>query len=108
MMETLKKYWAYIAAGIAGLFGIIMYMLSSKSKEVNALNAQVALATTEKHADVLEAQINALKADETNTAQHNAALDKTLQAVQDKRAEIVANQKAITDPKAIADYWNKQ
>ena len=106
-MEWLKKHWAAISAGVAGLIGVLLYMFSSKSKEVASLNAKIDLAKTEKDADVIEAQVNALRADQNNAAKHNEELDKSLQKVQDKRVEVAAQAKQLTDPKAIADYWAK-
>jgi hypothetical protein len=107
MLDTIKKYWEYVVAGVVGLFGLLFYLFQKKDGQVEALTAQVDLANTKKKADVLEAQINTLKADEKTSADQNAQLDKTLQQVQDKRTEISATQKAVTDPKAIADYWSK-
>lgn len=106
-MESLKKYWAIIATGVVGLFGLVLYMLSSKRGEVASLNAKIDLAKTEKDADVLEAHIQDLKADQNNLAKHNEELDKSLQKVQDKRVEVAANAKQLKDPQAVADYWNK-
>jgi predicted nucleic acid-binding Zn-ribbon protein len=107
-METLKKYWAMIGAGVAGFVGILLFLLSRKGAEVNALQAKVALAKTEKEADVLEAQIQALKTNKDNLAKHNAELDKTLEAVENKRVEIREEAKNLKDPKEIASYWNNQ
>jgi septal ring factor EnvC (AmiA/AmiB activator) len=107
-METLKKYWAAIAGAVIGFIGLLMWLLSNKKDEINSLNAQVSLAKTDKEADVLEAQIKEMKDNKDNLQKHNDELDKSLQAVQQKRNEIIADQKDVTDPKEIAAYWNKQ
>lgn len=107
-METLKKYWATVGGLFAGFVGLLLFLLSRKGAEVNALQAKVALAKTEKEADVLEAEIQALKSNKNNIARHNAELDKTLEAVENKRVEIREEAKNLKDPKAIADYWNNQ
>lgn len=107
-METLKKYWGYLATGLAGILGIVFYVLNRRGKEIDSLHAQIALADTEKKADILESQITELKADKNNLDKHNQELDKALAAVQNKRTEIAATQKELKDPKAIADYWNHQ
>lgn len=107
-METLKKYWATVATFVAGFVGLLLFFLSRKGAEVNALQAKVALAKTEKEADVLEAEIKALKTNKDNLAKHNAELDKALETVENKRVEIREEAKNLKDPKAIADYWNNQ
>lgn len=107
-MEALKKYWGLLATGLVGFVGLLLYMLSGKKKEVAALNAQIDLVKTEKQADVIEGQIQTLKADQATKAAHAAELDKSLQVLQDKRAQNAEDAKKLTDPKAIADYWNHQ
>lgn len=105
-METFKKYWTAIAAGVIGFVGLLLWMLSGKKKEVAALNAQIDLVKTEKQADILENQIQQIKADQSIKAIHTAELDKSLQVLQDKRVQVVEDAKKLTDPKAIADYWS--
>ena len=107
-METIKKYWATIAGLFAGFVGLLLFLLSRKGAEVDALHAKIALAKTEKEADVLEAQIQALKTNKNNLAKHNDELDKALETVENKRVEIREEAKNLKDPKAIADYWNNQ
>lgn len=104
-MDKLKQIWGYVVAGVGALVGILLFFLSRKSKEVDALNAKIALAKTEKQADVLETEINILKFDKTNLAKHNAELDKSLQTVENRRAEIKEEAKNLKDPKEIAKYW---
>ena len=107
-MEAIKKHWAAIAAGVVGFIGLLLYMLSGKKKEVASLNAQIDLVKTDKQADVLEGQIQQIKADQATKAAHAAELDKSLQVLQDKRTQNAEDAKKLTDPKAIADYWNHQ
>lgn len=107
-METIKKYWVALAGLVTGFVGLLLFMLQKKGKEVDALNAKVDMAKTEKEADVLEAQIKDLRSDKDNLAKHNEELDKTIQKVQEKREQVAADAKNLKDPKAIADYWNNQ
>lgn len=107
-MESIKKYWTAGVALVVGFIGLILYMLSGKKKEVAALNAQIDLVKTEKQADVMETQIQNLKADVNIKTQHIAELDKSLEVLQNKRTQNAEDAKKLTDPKAIADYWNNQ
>lgn len=107
-MEALKKYWAVLIGGVGAVIGFLLFFLQKKNKEVEALNAKVDMAKTEKEADVLEAQVKDLRSDKDNLAKHNEELDKTIQKVQEKREQVATDAKNLKDPKAIANYWNHQ
>lgn len=107
-MDKAKQIWGYVVAGVGALIGILLFFLSRKGKEVDALNAKINLAKTEKQADVLETEIKVLKTNKDNLNKHNEELDKALETVENKRVEIREEAKNLKDPKAIADYWNNQ
>lgn len=106
-MNKLKQWGGYVVAGVVGLVGILLYFLSLKNKQVNALKAKVALSTTEKETDVLEAEIRAHRENNAKLAKERKELDKALKELDNKRAEIKDKAKSLTDPKEVAEYWEK-
>jgi septal ring factor EnvC (AmiA/AmiB activator) len=107
-MEKLKQYAGYLVLAVTAIIAILAYLLSGKGKKVAALQAKVDLADTQKKADLIESEINQAKAQKDNLVKENAALEKTSASLEAKRVEIKDTQAALTDPKAVADYWNKQ
>lgn len=105
-MTKIKEFFTYILAGLGAIFGIVLYMLSRKSKEVTALNAKIDLAKTEKQADIVEVEINTLKAQKEITKVQNQKLDESLQKLEEKRKQIPEDAKKLTNPKDISAYWN--
>lgn len=105
-MTKIKEFFGWILAGLGAIFGIVLYVLSRKSKEVDALNAKIDLAKTEKQADMVEVEINKLKEDKATTKEHNKALDQSLGKLEEKRKAIPEDAKKLTNPKEVADYWN--
>jgi len=105
-LNKLKEIWGWIVAVVGGAFGILLYILQRKGEKINALQAKVELAKAEKETDLIEAEIKHLKNNKNNLAKENKELDKSLQKVEEKRKQIAEDTKKLTDPKAIASYWN--
>lgn len=105
-MTKIKEFLGWIVAGLGAVLGIVLYMLSRKGKEVDALNAKIELAKTEKQTDLIEAEINTLKAEKETSKKHNQELDKSLSKLEEKRKQIPEDAKKLTNPKEVADYWN--
>jgi septal ring factor EnvC (AmiA/AmiB activator) len=107
-MEKLKQYAGYLVLAVTAIIATLAYLLSGKDKKVVALQTKVDLADTQKKADLVESEINQAKAQKDNLAKENVALEKASSALEAKRVEIATTQAELTDPKAVADYWNKQ
>lgn len=104
-MDKLKQYLGYAVAAITALIGVLLYFLSRKRSEVEELHSEIALAKTEKEADVLEVQIKDLKSNKDNLDKHNQELDKTLEKLEVRRTEIKEETKNLKNPNDIANYW---
>jgi len=101
-----KQIWGWLVAGVTGLVGLLLYMLTRKGEEINSLKAKVAIASTEKEADALETEIKAAASRKNNLKKQNEELDKTLAELETKRKKIKVEVSNMTDPKAISDYWD--
>lgn len=106
-MEKLKEIWGYVVAGVVGLIGVLVYIVTRRGDEINKLKSKVALTETQKQADALEVEIKQAQENKANLKKENQELDKTLQQLDSKREEIKKDVAELKDPKAIADYWNK-
>lgn len=105
-MNKLKELWAWVVAALGAVLGVVVFILSRKSKQVDSLNAKIDLAKTDKETDVLEAEINTLRANKDLNAKHSQELDKSLGKLEEKRTQVNDEAKALKNPKEISDYWN--
>lgn len=105
-MTKIKELLGWIVAGLSTILGIVLFVLSRKNKELDALNAKVDLAKTEKETDLLEVEIKDLKEDKANLKKTNQELDKALVKVEEKRKQVVEDAKKLKNPKDVASYWN--
>lgn len=105
-MNKLKEIWGYIAAGIVAIVGILVYIITRKGEEINALKAKIDMSETQKEADVIETEIKQAKARKDNLTKQNQELDKSLEQLKEKRKEIKKNVESLTDPEDIANYWD--
>lgn len=106
-MNKLKQFWTGIGAALVGLAALLAYLLTRKGEQVNAIKTKVALATTEKQSDLVEAEINQLKNNKDLNQKVAKALDLALTQLDKQRVAIKDTQVTITDPKAVKDYWDK-
>jgi len=104
-MGKLKEFFGYVLALIVGLFGICVYVLSRRGEAIEELKTTVALAKTNKEADVLEAQVKDLRTNKNNLAKENEELDKVLKELDTRRVEMKEEATKLTNPQDIADYW---
>lgn len=107
-MNKIKEIWGWVAGAVVGLVGLILYVLSRRGDEINALKAKINLADTTKKADALESEIKQAQKRKDNLAKENKELNKTLVELDLKREDIKKKTSEMTDPQAIADYWNEQ
>lgn len=110
-MQKLKDFFTGLYGKVALVLGAIisflLYYINLKNREVNAAKAKVALANTEKQADILETEIVALKEDRKITKKGVAEIDKTLVELNNKREMLKAQAQTMTNSE-IEDYWNKE
>ena len=104
-MTKLKELWGWVVGALGAVLGVVLFILSRKNKEVDALNAKIDLTKTEKETDVLEAEINKLKANKENSSKHSQELDKSLNKLEEKRSQVVEDAKSLKNPKDVAQYW---
>jgi hypothetical protein len=105
MIALLKKYWEYVAVAVMGVVGVLFALFESKSGQVDALQAQVNLADTNKKADVIEAKVNEQLAD-ANAKQGQINTDQaTVAALEAKRQELPKQDLSSTQ---IEEFWNQK
>jgi hypothetical protein len=106
-MEALKSIWAKVVAVLGAAVGLLLYFLSLKNKQANALKAQIDLVDTQKKADLIEVDIKQKLDAEKMLKKEVADHEQALVQLEEKRKEI-AQQQDNKSPKEIEDYWNKK
>lgn len=107
-MNRVKQWWGWIVTGVVGAISLFLYLYSKKNELVEALTMQLTLAKTQKEVDLIEAQVNKLKATEARTAQEIKDLELLEIAIESKRYDINKAVENLKDPREIAEYWEKQ
>ncbi len=107
-MNSLKNIWGWIVSAILAGFAFMLYLLSRRGDEINALKTKINLSETLKQSDALEAEINKSKANKEAVSKEIKELDNLLVENEQKREDIKKKVEELTDPHEIADYWNKQ
>lgn len=106
-MDNVKAFftaiWGYVVLiGLAAI-GVLAWLLKVKNDQLEAHNANIALAQTQKDADVIETQIK-VQMDDVNTSEKDkASLRQSLDLLEQKRQSL--NDPRTTDQEKI-DYWN--
>jgi len=99
------QFWGYLVLILGGAVAILLYALNVKNKELEAAQTRIALAGTQKDADLIEADIKQRLANEQLAEKDRAALQQSLDLLEKKR-------QTLTDPRTTdtdkADYWNNQ
>jgi hypothetical protein len=110
MLQKIKDFFAGIAAylvlGLTLVIGFLIYSLSNKKREVQSLKAQIALADTQKAADLIEVDIKQRLENKALLQKEVDELQASLVLLEDKRKEI-ATQEASKTPEDIQDFWKK-
>ena len=107
LVQNTSTCWLYIVGITSVISAFLFYLLSTKQDEIAALKAQMANLTTQKQADVLEAQVQQKLAEAQLSAQEIAQYQKVLDDLAAKRKELDTTPNSLT-PQQIVDYWNKQ
>lgn len=109
-MEKVKAFfsgtWAKVVAVMAAIIGFLVYWINLKNKQANSLKAKIAIAGTQKEADMIEVEINQLKEKDKILKKELDDLDKVEVTLLEKRKEIDLREGKRT-PDEIEEYWNK-
>ena len=105
-MSKLKNLWAWIVSTVGGVIGILVYFITLKNKEINKLKAKTELVNTEKEADLLETEIKEARVEKQRLSKEDVEIDKVLDALDERRKQISADVKVMTDEE-IEKYWNE-
>jgi hypothetical protein len=110
-MDKIKAFfnsiWQVIALVAVTAVGILLYMLKSKQKDIDALNAQIQLADTQKKADLIEVDIKQRLSNISVLDKETTELNNSLALLEQKRKDISASESNKTSDQ-IQDYWNKK
>lgn len=111
MMNKIKEFlataWGYIVLVLGAIAGILIYTLQAKQKKIDALNAKIDLADTQKKADLIEADIKQHLDNNKLLDKEVKELNKSLDLLAQKRQEL-AKTEPTKSPDEIEDFWNKK
>lgn len=106
LKEALAGLWAYIVLILGGIIAIVLYVLNLKSKELDAANAKIKLADTQKEADAIETDIKAKQQQQDLNKKEVSGLDQALDLLEEKRKEI--RKEGDLKDSQVEDYWKKK
>lgn len=108
MLEKIKAFFSSVAGIImlvsTAAVGILVYVLSNRRKEVNALKAQIDLAKTQKEVDLIEVQIKQRMDNKDALDKEVKELQNGLTAIEEKRKQLASEEKN-KNPDQIEDFW---
>jgi uncharacterized membrane-anchored protein YhcB (DUF1043 family) len=105
--EGLSALWGWIVLIGAAVIGILIYIIQAKQKKINAMNAKIELADTQKKADLIEVEIKEHLANNATLDKEIKELNKSLELLEQRRKAIADGEKNKT-PDEIEDFWNKK
>jgi len=108
-MDKIKEFFGGIFGKVVdvlgAIIGILVYIISLKSRQNNALKAKIELADTHKQADLIEVEIKEKLKDNTLLKKEVDNLNTALVQLENQRSKIEEKSKNQT-PKEAEDYWN--
>lgn len=111
MIEKIKNFFTglggLIIVVLSGAVAVLVYLLSNKRKETNALKAKIDLVETQKQADLIEVEIKDRMANKDALAHEIVQLNNHLESLDQKRKVIAENETNKSD-KDVEDFWNKK
>jgi hypothetical protein len=105
--ESLSAIWGWIVVVVGAAIGIMLYIIQAKQKKIDALNAKVELADTQKKADLIEVEIKQHLDNADLLDKEAKELNKSLDNLEQKRKEIAASEKNKTSDE-VESFWNKK
>lgn len=108
MLSKVKEFFTgFIGTTVLVLttaVGILLWMLNSRRKEVNALKAQIDLAKTQREVDLIEVQIKERLANVDSLSEEVKELNKALSDIEDRRSKISAQEKSKSSDD-VENFW---
>lgn len=105
-MSKIKEIWTYVVGAVGLIIAGLVYYLSLKNREVNALKAQVDLADTSNKVTALETEIKIKRENVSGNSKEITELDKTLDKIKQKKDQI-AMQNGAKNKQQIEDFWKE-
>jgi septal ring factor EnvC (AmiA/AmiB activator) len=105
--QGLKDLWGWLVLIGAAAIGILLYIIQAKQKKINAMNAKIELADTQKKADLVEVEIKEHLANNATLDKEIKELNKSLELLKQKRKEIAVGEENKT-PDEVEDFWSKK
>jgi hypothetical protein len=106
-MDKIKEFFKNIYGYAIVVFGIIIailaWFINTKNKEIEAMEAKIALAKTQKEADLIEVEIKERMDKLEDSNKEKLELQKTLDILEQKRQ----NLKDDRTEQEKSDTWNK-
>lgn len=106
MLLKLREFWGYFVAGLGALIGFLVYYLTLKNREIDALKSAIDVAATEKQVDIVETEIKEVRAMKKRIKKEEQEFDKALEKVEKRRQEIKKEVKEMSTSELI-DHLNK-
>lgn len=100
-----SKSWGYVILFMSAIIGILYFVLNIKNKELEGAKAKIALASTQKQADLIESEIKEKLDQKDLNKRDMEGLQKSLELLEEKRKTLKDDR--INDQEK-ADYWNKK
>lgn len=105
-MEKIKSFFSSLGGILVAILSVVgavlAYVFIRKQEENEALKAKLNLANTQKEVDVLEVEIKQKAAERELNAKEQAAVDRDLAAIEEKRKAI----KTTATDQEIEDFWS--
>lgn len=105
MIDKIKSFFGYIAAALAGLVGILAFILHLKNKKLVGLEAKVELAKTEEEVTKLQNEIIDRLLTKELARQEIKELNKALLELEIKKQEL---KKQKLNPEQVEEYWSNK
>ena len=107
-MEQIKQFfvgtWAKIVAGLTVIIGLLWYFINLKNKKINALEAKIDLAETQKESDLIEAEIKQKQDQQGLLKKEQEEHARLLKELEEKRAKLPDDQ-INKSKEEIEKYW---
>lgn len=108
-MDKIKEFFGGIFGKVIAILGasigILMYIITLKNKQNNALKAKIELADTHKKADLIEVEIKQKLQDNAILKKESDNLNAALVQLEEQRKKIEENSKN-QNPQDAENFWN--
>jgi uncharacterized protein HemX len=102
--NLLSSLYGKLALIFSVIFGILIYILNKKNREIRTLKTKARLVKTEKEADSLKNDIKKLSENRKKIKGEQEHLDEALKILEEKKKQLKNETKSSKD---IENFWNK-